>query len=198
MMRKQPEQSRSKNRVTEIMNATKVLIVERGIDGFTMKDIADQAEMKPTALYRYFPNKPAVLQELTLQMFQDDNAMITQRMVDSDASPETVMREGTYEYWRLHQEEPYRVKLNLAIQTDPELWNLSLEASKESVKAICEALVEKSGKKNNETIERRALLNVILMTSVVNFVSFLDDAEAGKVMEEFVEMTVNNMLKEES
>ena len=195
-IRNKPEQIRSKNRVREIMDAAKGLITEGGIDSFTMKDIAVRAGMKSTALYRYFPNKQAVVRELTLQMFKEDNERVTQTMLSSDATAEQIMREGSYRYWKLHEEEPYRIKLNLAIQSDQELWKLSVEDSKKNVKDLCNMLVANLAQKDIEVLERKALLNVVLMASAINLVSSLNKKEADLIMKEFINMSVNNMMKQ--
>lgn len=194
-LRKRPAQTRSKNRVSEIMLAARKLIEASGIDTFTMKDIADEAGMKPTALYRYFPNKQAVLRELTIQMFQEDEERVTKSMLQSSGTPREILREGILQYWRLHQQQPYRVKLNLAIQSDPELWQLSLEDSKNSVSILCEFLANSLPQPDIKLLERRALLNVVLMNSAINLVTGLKDEEAELMMEEFIEMTVDNILK---
>lgn len=192
-IRKKPEQTRSINRVNEILNAAKDLIVDRGIDQFTMKDIADRAAMKPTALYRYFPNKQSVMRELTLQMFEDDNRLVMEAMVNSDATIETIIEQGSYNYWELHKTEPYRIKLNLAIQSDPELWKLSVEESKKSVRKLCENFGSKLSLKDTASLERKVLLNVVLMTSAINLATSFDEGEAQLIMDDFLQMTLNNM-----
>lgn len=61
----QPSQSRGKERVRRILAAALELFKEYGLDEVTTNDIADHAEVPIGSLYRYFPNKDAILAELT-------------------------------------------------------------------------------------------------------------------------------------
>ena len=62
--RRQPEQRRSRQRVESILDAAAELIAQSGVDATSMSDVADRAGIRLPSVYRYFPNKQAILQTL--------------------------------------------------------------------------------------------------------------------------------------
>lgn len=63
--RKAPRQDRSRRTVDRILDAAARIFDEQGYSGATTNDIADEADVSIGSLYQYFPNKDAILVELT-------------------------------------------------------------------------------------------------------------------------------------
>jgi AcrR family transcriptional regulator len=57
-------QTRSRERVAKIVAATQEMLIKRGYEGITIREIAATASIKSASIYRYFPNKQAILWEL--------------------------------------------------------------------------------------------------------------------------------------
>ena len=197
LIRRQPEQTRSRKRIDEVMDAVKELIVENGLSPMTMTDIAVKAGMKVTALYRYFPNKPAILRELTLRMFEQDRRNLVTPIIDSNQPiTDELIREVNKTYWQLHIEEPYRIALHTAIQADPMLSELNLNDASFTAKALTRRILEQESRNDNpEDIERRIILNIFLTNSVVQLASKYSKEEAVKIIEEFSEMSVKSLIR---
>ena len=70
----EPSQDRAKNTFEEILSITGDLLVEVGFERLSTNLICKRAGITPPALYRYFPNKYAILKELgdRLMKVQDD------------------------------------------------------------------------------------------------------------------------------
>ncbi|WP_408010276.1 TetR/AcrR family transcriptional regulator [Saccharopolyspora terrae] len=66
-LRRKPVQQRSAQRVEKMLAATAGLIDEVGYDGLTTTLIAERAGVAVGSLYQFFPDKRAVVQELTLR-----------------------------------------------------------------------------------------------------------------------------------
>ncbi|ATE51894.1 TetR family transcriptional regulator [Actinosynnema pretiosum] len=66
-LRRQPVQQRSAKRVERMLEACAALIEEVGYDGVTTTLIAERAGVAVGSLYQFFPDKRAVVQELTLR-----------------------------------------------------------------------------------------------------------------------------------
>lgn len=64
-LRKQPVQQRSAKRVEQMLEACASLLDELGYDGVTTTLIAERAGVAVGSLYQFFPEKRAVVQELT-------------------------------------------------------------------------------------------------------------------------------------
>lgn len=63
--RKAPRQDRSRRTVDRILDAATRIFDEQGYTGTSTNDIADEADVSIGSLYQYFPNKDAILVELT-------------------------------------------------------------------------------------------------------------------------------------
>jgi AcrR family transcriptional regulator len=83
-LRKQPVQQRSAKRVELMLEACASLLDELGYDGVTTTLIAERAGVAVGSLYQFFPDKRAVVQELTKRNLDHFTAEIDRR-VDWDA-----------------------------------------------------------------------------------------------------------------
>jgi AcrR family transcriptional regulator len=63
--RKTPLQTRSRALVDAIVTAGEELLAERGWTGLTLQDVATRAGVSPGSLYQYFPDKAALVAEVT-------------------------------------------------------------------------------------------------------------------------------------
>ena len=59
--RVRPVQARSRARWERILDVTTELIVEHGVDAVTVAEIARSAQVSVPSLYRYFPDKAAII-----------------------------------------------------------------------------------------------------------------------------------------
>jgi AcrR family transcriptional regulator len=74
-VRTTPSQARGKERVRMILVAALELFQQYGLEEVTTNDIAAQAKIPIGSLYRYYPNKDAIIVALT-QLYTDDLAKI--------------------------------------------------------------------------------------------------------------------------
>ena len=69
-MRRQPQQTRSQERVNQILAAAEELFIEVGYEQTTTRAIAAQAKVAVGTLYQFFPDKEAILKALATRYFQ--------------------------------------------------------------------------------------------------------------------------------
>ncbi|MEM9573327.1 MAG: helix-turn-helix domain-containing protein [Pseudomonadota bacterium] len=74
--RNAPHQKRSRETVGLILNAAAELLEEVGFEKLSTNMICKRANLTPPALYRYFPNKYAVLKELGERLMAAQNDLI--------------------------------------------------------------------------------------------------------------------------
>ncbi|TCW62148.1 hypothetical protein C5O22_02650 [Treponema sp. J25] len=82
-----------------IFEKTKELILERGLSGFSMQDVADATELSKATLYLYFQNKEAILKEIledAVNRFED--------YVRSRITPTMTGIEALHTLWRSYIE----------------------------------------------------------------------------------------------
>lgn len=184
--RRRPVQARSRKRFDAIVAAARELIGTRGLAPVSMTDIATHAGMSLTAVYRYFPNKRAVVRELALRVLES-NAEMTSALVASagDASPHAIIGRGVAHYLREQVRDPARLQIRAAIHADAELSALDLDDSRANAKRIAEALRELGVTEAPATLLRRCLLLVELLDPVVRLAARLDSDEGDAVIEAF-------------
>ena len=58
---REPQQTRSRKLVATILEAGESLVLDQGIERFTIAQLCDRAGVSPGSLYQYFPDKAAVV-----------------------------------------------------------------------------------------------------------------------------------------
>jgi len=76
--RRVPRQERSRRRVEGILDAAATLVVERGVEALTTRDIAEAAGVPVASLYQYFADKEAVLIALAARDMEEMDAQVVE------------------------------------------------------------------------------------------------------------------------
>ncbi len=77
-MRRRPQQARSQERVNLILDTAAELIAEVGYEAVTTNAIAKRAGVSIGSLYRYFPDKDAILRGLSVRHLEQVRAIYDQ------------------------------------------------------------------------------------------------------------------------
>ncbi|MDA9095215.1 TetR/AcrR family transcriptional regulator [Porticoccaceae bacterium] len=104
--RKEPGQDRSRATLQSIMNASAELIAANGLDATSMTQIANLAGLSKASLYRYFPNKQALLLALAKRSFKTHREEM-QAIMQLDKDPEQILRDGIGHYCDKHSNNPF-------------------------------------------------------------------------------------------
>ena len=98
----QPAQERSRATFDLILHSAGDLLAERGIDGFTINAVVERAGLTPPAVYRYFPNKYALLKELGERLMdaQDEVVLAWMERRGGIALTETALIEDIFGLYR--------------------------------------------------------------------------------------------------
>jgi AcrR family transcriptional regulator len=81
--KKKPRQERAKRTYEAILTAAAELLIEAGVERISTNIIAERAGITVPALYRYFPNKYAVLHALGAAMMDKQNEVCLQWFEDN-------------------------------------------------------------------------------------------------------------------
>lgn len=76
--RRVPRQERSRRRVEDLLDAAARLVVERGVEALSTRDIADAAGVPVASLYQYFADKEAVLLALAARDMEEMDAQVAE------------------------------------------------------------------------------------------------------------------------
>lgn len=195
-VRRRPSQARSQKRFDQVLASASSLIAERGLEPISMTDIAEEAGMALTALYRYFPNKRAIVRELALLSLEAATKMNLEMAANTSLSSEEQIKRGIVAYCH-HLNDSVRLQIRTAIHSDAELSGLDLEDSRRNA-AIIAAAVDYDGLGIGRLeLERRALLLVELFDGVARLASRVSQDEADIAINTFAEMASWTMLRPE-
>jgi AcrR family transcriptional regulator len=95
----EPSQDRSRETYGSIVTAAGELLAERGIDAFNINALVQRTGLTPPAIYRYFPNKYAILKELGRQLMeaQDEVVLAAQKRWRGKSFSETALINETFD-----------------------------------------------------------------------------------------------------
>jgi AcrR family transcriptional regulator len=190
-MRRQPEQARSRERVDTILAAAAELIGEYGIEPITITDIATRAGMGVTALYRYYPNKKSILRDLSLEVLEVNRQLLIAPAVESDQALEPLLRESLTAYWHMHRDEPFRLRLRVAIHADAELSALDLADSRHNAQVFAARLTQLGTTVDPSVLERRVLMLISLLDSLMLTAILMEPPEADLLIDDFATMALD-------
>ena len=91
-------------RKSQILNAARKLLFERGLEGTTVNQIARQAELSPSALYTYFKNKEEIIAALSQEGLSLLRALASE-LIEPDASPRQRLTQLAAAYWTFSREQ---------------------------------------------------------------------------------------------
>src|SRR5690606_4053388 len=86
-IRKTPRQERARLTVEALLEATEQLLVDVGYANMTTNGIAQRAGVSIGSLYQYFPNKEAIIVELSRRYAEDQVATLIEALAVNAVGP---------------------------------------------------------------------------------------------------------------
>jgi len=184
---REPGQERSRATLQSIMDASAKLITENGLDATSMTQIAKLAGMSKASLYRYFPNKQALLLAHAEQSFKAHREKM-QAVMQQAKDPEQMLRDGIDHYCMQHVDNPFLLNLRAAIHADPLLSELDLEDSRLNAGLLAMFLNEHFPQLDQSTVNTRALLSMELIDSLARLVARVSSKERIALIDEYIRL----------
>lgn len=200
-MRRRPEQERSKESISAILNAAAELFGKEGVDVVSMTQIAKEAGMSKPALYRYFSSKQAIIQQLAEQMFVDNRTIIVKHLAQLQTVSDrffidelqAMFTAALTEYCELHIKEPYRIKLRAAIHADPLLAASDMQDSRENANVLTAFISAKLPETDKAVVLPKMLLLAELTDSLVRLVAKVEQPERRQLIAEYVTLFLGGL-----
>ena len=137
-LRRKPVQQRSAQRVEKMLSACAELIEEVGYDGLTTTLIAERASVAVGSLYQFFPDKRAVVQELTLRNLDRFVCTVHNRFDQAELTGWADAVDAVFDvYLTMHREVPAFSRLHFGDVVDLRL----LDPSKDNNAVIAHKLI---------------------------------------------------------
>ncbi len=154
--RRRPRQQRGQDTIDRILEASAELLEELGFDRLNTNLICKQAGLTPPALYRYFPNKYAVLKALGERLMRVQNDALYDALDDMGAVP--TAREiaeqlrGQYDVTMAQKGGAWIMR---ALHATPQLANVRRASHGEMVKRFVDLRTSEKPEADLQEIERR-------------------------------------------
>jgi AcrR family transcriptional regulator len=190
-----PRQRRAHSTYDAILEAAGELLAEVGVERLSTNLVCKRAGITPPALYRYFPNKYALLKELGARLmavqdeavfaWQDEVRRVRGRSVDVDAEIRRVIQTRVNEITRKFPGGAWVLR---ALRAVPTLSAVRI-ASRESVaERDYEVLRERYPKADKRTLRIAATLAVEVMYAATELVMDQPELDANTVTQEIAYM----------
>ena len=118
-----PSQARSRITFDRILSVSKEIIVEQGIAALNTNLVAERAGINIGTVYHYFPDKIAILMELSKADRDLRSSYIIEKVSELPSAPdlENWVHEVVDLTYKLRRDHPATVELRRAIRSIPEL-----------------------------------------------------------------------------
>ena len=165
-----PLQDRARATYEQIIQATGELLPEIGIERLSTNMIAERAGLTPPALYRYFPNKYAILSEMGRRLITAENEAIAEWVNSEEFAIGSGLQAEIESFSALLDRlrdvvlaHPGGAWIYRAMSAVPVLQEMRRRASKDFVRVIIDAVVDDFPKVDPERVR-----GAVLLTSIVN------------------------------
>lgn len=203
-MRFEPAQSRAKATIEQIIVATAELLEEIGFERLSTNLICQSAGLTPPALYRYFPNKYAILHEMGRRLMAAEDAVViawlTSGVGDRIQSVEkqvTIQMELARKLREAARSQPGGVWILRVMRAVPILREVREQSTAEVTEAIFRRLEGVWPNVESSRLRSAAILSIALTTSTNELI--LDDpALEESISSEFARMVAlyfNDLLR---
>lgn len=145
--RQEPTQDRAKASVERILAAAAVLLDEVGLEGFNTNLLAERADVRVRTVYRYYPNKYAVIVALTEQiaaLWRAWMADLFESVSDPRRDWKLGMRQGRLKWLAEARATPGALSVLKALNATPDLVALHAKIF-EDMSATFSGALEKRG-----------------------------------------------------
>ncbi len=194
-VRATPRQKRSRETFERILEAASELIHERGSDALKLTEVAVKADVPIGSVYRYFPNKRAILAKLAKEYFKQFNEDLSTSAMDAThlVSLEQSMRRMTWRLFRRFQNEPVLRDVLSGCEADRDIEEINLADSRESGDRLYKRFVELGGEPS-PTKRIECFMMCHLSGSAFRMALAIPPEESDLLVERFNEMVLGQLF----
>lgn len=171
-IKRAPRQKRAVETYERILDVTTRLLSEIGVERISTNLIAAEAGIKVPTLYRYFPNKYAVLMALGQRLMARQNAVIVEWLARTGETgqPDALIEDIHFlieHTIKVTQAEPGALQIMLAMRAVPKLQDIRLESHRLMTDALTERIALRLPGETKEDLWPRLRLSVELVYAAI-------------------------------
>ncbi len=193
----QPAQDRSRQTYEAILAAAAAVLEEVGIERFSTNLICRRAALTPPALYRYFPNKYALLKELGQRLMAAQDQVVYEWIdsggLDSDTQ-ETAIRnnlEIQNRVTEITRQQPAALWILRALRAVPAMRDVRIASRTDVAERLFQAMRARFPNTSEAELRRAVRLNLELSAAVTEMVLEEPDSEPQETSAEFSRLIVS-------
>jgi len=188
VLRREPKQERSRDRIDEILKVAMALIGQTGIDGVTMKEIAALSGGPIASVYQYFPNKAAIISMLYERHCDENRDMVANYVMPIKTAEDvpTAAFEIEKQYYRRSRETPASQDLINAIQAHKVLQGMVLAETRFQANMFYHATCRFVPAAAREPYDRAVFLVFHLAAATVRLALMIQPKEGDYVVSNFM------------
>jgi AcrR family transcriptional regulator len=191
-----PLQDRSRQTYEAILDSTAQLLEEIGIERLSTNLICERAQLTPPALYRYFPNKYALLRELGIRLMQaQDEAVFA--WIDAGGLRAATQQEAFEKNQEIHQRviditrrQPGALWILRALRAVPAMWEVRITSRANVAERLFQAMRAQYPNTSEPDLRRAVRLNLELASAATEMVLEEPENEAEEITSELSWMMV--------
>jgi AcrR family transcriptional regulator len=192
----QPLQERSRQTYESILAAAATLLEEVGIDSLSTNMICARANLTPPALYRYFPNKYALLRELGIRLMQvQDQAVFD--WIEAGGLDATTMDEAFQKDFEIQKRvidltraQPASLWIARAMRAVPMLREVRVESRDKVVEVLFQAMRPRYKETSDVMLRMAVRLNIELSSAAIEMIVEEPDCNTDDMVTELSWMMV--------
>jgi len=195
--RADPKQSRSQKTIDLILKTTSELLDEVGFERLSTNLVCQRAGLTPPAIYRYFPNKYALLSELGQRLMDEQNAALApyiERVLQDDEPAEAVF-ESISEQLEIAECMPGGRWILRALHATPALCDIRTRSHDLVAEQLADAILVQYPDNDRQKVIQTMRLNIEFGYSVIEYVMDLPNVDRDSVLREAAATLTHNFTQ---
>ena len=193
--RRQPTQQRGRETVDRLLDATAALLEEAGFEALTTNKIAARAEVNVASLYKYFPNKYALIRALAERNMERQRELIALALEKAGEGDWKKVTDLALDGFLEHLvNEPGYAAVGEAIRVSPALQELETAGFPAMIEMLEETIRERCLPKARRRVPWVARVVVSTADAVLMAARLEEPPERKKMVDELKRMLVAYLL----
>lgn len=192
--RRNPSQTRSKERVAVILEAVKELIEEKNISNLKITDIAKRANTSPASIYRYFSDKEEIILSLAGHFNEEIQKIVNKhgQALLTLEDLEVVLNNNFDDIYLLHKNESALRQIWFE-SIDTELVNLATVASSIKADIVFQSVLRIAQPKDEAQLKQFIMLMSLLFSSVMRLCFSSEQSSPEQLKKIYVDTVMSGM-----